>query len=346
MKTKTPISLLALCLLYSGHCFSQSSLYSQSNKETEYNYGVIADQDLATVSEIEKIKYEFRYQERTCIKTIDPNYQTTLDITVDSNGYEEPWMNLAKRFHYDVNGISYYDKQNVLMNTIAYTNEQKARNVELAEQTRESGYHPGLEALPEINGQDKADLESQGYLVQTNTDATITTLVYPSGEKEIFNTQFSSISHEWIDEDGLKNIETRAYEPFGDHKGFLLKLYKREKFLQSENGPCITEVTLIYYSNYKIEDHAGLIDKATDTDRSIMVYPNPNNGIFSVAVTLQENEVITGALISNSITGEIIDVNADHATNFAVDMRTKPSANYVIQIVTNQTTLSTHFFKQ
>lgn len=346
MKTPTVLLPLALCLLYSGQSFSQSSLYSQSNKEIEFNYGVISDDDLPLISEIEKIKYEFRYSERTHMMSIDANYQTTLDITIDSNGYEQPWMNLAKKFHHDVNGVSYYDKQGALMNTIEYTDEQKMVNTELANYARENGYHPGLAAFPVITAEKKLNLENHGYQVTYTPDSATTTLTYPSGEKETYNAQYLTITSEWLDQDGLKNIETAGYEPYQDYKGYIQTLRKHEKFLQSENGPCITEVKLVYYSDYQIQDHAGLINKATKQYRSITVYPNPNDGIFNVLITLPDNETITGTNITNIITGEITPVNPGNRLTFNVNIQNHLPGHYVIQVITTQTTLSTHFFKQ
>lgn len=346
MKPKTLILPLALYLLYSGTGFSQPTLYSQTNKEVEYNYGVIAEDDLNLISEIEKIKYEFRYSERTYSKVIDANYQTTLDIVVDSNGYEQDWMNLAKRFHYDKDGISYYDKQNVLLNTIAYTAEQKARNTEFSEQTKTLGYHPGLSAFPKIDAETKNALEDAGIMVAINNDSTSIALSYPGGEKETYDLLSSTITREWTDQDGHKNRETSAYEPYEENKGFLLVSRQHEKFLQSENGPCITAVRLIYYNNYVITDVAKLIDKATDQFRAIQVYPNPNSGVFSVQVVLPQGESITGTQISNVLTGDVIPQNPDNAGSFSVDIQNRPPGHYVIQVTTTQSSLSAHFFKQ
>lgn len=346
MKTPTVLLPLALCILYSGQSFSQSSLYTQSNKEIEYNYGVIADDDLPLLSDIEKVKYEFRYSERTLVKSIDANYQTTLDITVDSNGYEQPWMNLAKKFHYDANGISYFDKQGTLMNTIAYTDEQVLQNKEFAEYTKENGYHPGIVSFPVIDSETKQEMENQGLKVNVDSDSSITKIIYPTGEKETYNLQTLTVTREWLDDDGLKNIETEGYEPYLNHKGYIRTLSKREKFLHSVNGPCITEVRLVYSTGYSIQDSSGLIDKATKQFRSITVYPNPTSGVFNVQVTLPANEFIIETNISNIVTGDLIPLNPDNATNFSVNIQNQIPGHYVVRIITNQSTLSSHFFKQ
>lgn len=346
MKTPTPILPLVILLLYGVNCFSQSSLYSESHKEKELSYGVIANDDLNIISEIEKIKYEFRYSERSYTKVIDANYQTTLDITIDSNGFEQEWMHLAKRFHYDKDGISYYDKQNVLLNVIAYTEEQQTRNQELSQDIQTYGYHPGISSFPKIDVETKTAFEDAGVAVSIDNDSTLMSLVYSGGEKETYDLMNSSLTREWIDEDGLKNREILNYEPYEDNKGFLLVSRKHERFLQSENGPCITAVRLIYYSNYEITDVAKLIDKATDQYRAINIYPNPNSGIFSVQVILPEGETITGTQITNVLTGETIIQNPDKAKSFSVDIQDHVPGHYVIQVTTTQSSLSSHFFKQ
>jgi hypothetical protein len=346
MKTKTALLPLVLYLLYSTPGFSQLPLYTQSHKEIEYNYGVIADEDLNLISEIEKIKYEFRYSERTLVKTIDADYESSLDLTVDSDGYEQPWMTLAKRFHYDRNGISYYDKSNFVINTVAYDDDQHAQNNQIKENTELNGYHPGLATFPVIDEQTHNQLLASGYRIQTNDDETVTELTAPNGEKDIFNSALLTITHEWTDEDGLKNSETDAYEPYLEYKGYLLRMNKREKFKHSENGPCITEVRLVFYQNYEIADHAGLIDKATKQNRSVTIFPNPNDGIFNVETTMPHNESIIGTMIVNLMTGEILQINSDNAPAFNVNIQNQPSGHYILRVITNQSTLATHFFKQ
>jgi hypothetical protein len=344
MKTPTPFLLLAI--FYCCQCFSQTSSYIQSNREVEYNYGIIADDDLPKISEIEKIKYEFRYLERTVVRTIDQAYHTVLDITIDSNGYEQSWMNLAKRFHYDEKGIACYDKQNKLVNTLSYTERQKSDNAEISTGIKESGFHPGLAAFPYFNKETSADLQSQGVLVETNEDRSLTTLIFPGGEKETYDNQNLSIIRTWYNKDGLKNIETTGYEPYLENRGYLQRIRKRETFLQSVNGPCIIDVKLVYYSDYKIKDGLHLIDKATQQIENIKVYPNPNDGIFNVSVELPRDGAILGTRISNILTGEEFWINKTNEKAFVTDIRNYPAGHYVIQVITNQSSLSAHFFKQ
>lgn len=326
-------------------CFAQNVSYRQSHKEVEYTYGVIADNDFEKISQIEKIKYELRYTERSIVKTIDENFQTEMDITIDSNGHEQPWMNLAKRFRYTNSEIQLFDKKGNQINSIKYTDEQLRDKIEIRDNIRTYGFHPGLVSFPEFTAEMRSTLLSEGIKVTTDNEGN-TIIENGTNEKETYNAHYLTITREWIDKDGYKNKETEGYMPYGEKKGYLLRLSKTEKFIHSVNGPCITEVTLKYYSDYKIQDNANLINKTIGNIETIVIYPNPNNGIFSVAVTLPNQSEILSSSIVNLINGNQYSVNAENSNYFVVSLPDIPSGNYVLKVKTNQSTLSTQFFKQ
>jgi hypothetical protein len=335
-----------LCLAQDNP-YRQEGSYHQSHKEIEYAYGVIADEDLERISEIEKIKYELKYAERSVIKTIDKNMQTTLDITIDSNGYEQPWMNLAKRFTYTNDNIKLFDKNGERMQSIDYTDEQREDNYIIQEDIKENGFHPGLVAFPEFTDEIIEQLRNEGISITNNEDGS-TTIEHEDGETETYNPLYLTITREWKDEEGFKNKETNGYIPYLVNRGYLLRLSKTERFINSVNGPCITEVKLIYYSDYQIQDDARLIDQVTGNIESVAIYPNPNDGIFSVAVKISEetgNQIVETRIV-NLMDGEEFYVNREGQNDFVVEIPDLRAGHYVLRVVTYQSVLSTHFFKQ
>jgi hypothetical protein len=267
-----------LCLAQDNP-YRQEGTYQQSHKEIEYTYGVIADEDLESISEIEKIKYELKYVERSVIKTIDEKMQTTLDVTIDNNGYEQPWMNLAKRFIYTNEKIELFDKIGEQMPSVDYADEQRGDNYIIQEDIRENGFHPGLVAFPDFKDEIIEQLRAEGIMVTSSDDGS-TTIDHGDGETETYNPLYLTIIREWNDKEGFRNKETNGYIPYLVNRGYLLRLSKAERYIHSVNGPCITEVKLIYYSDYQIQDEARLIDRATGNIESVAIYTKPKDGIF------------------------------------------------------------------
>ena len=155
-----------------------------------------------------------------------------------------------------------------------------------------------------------------------------------------------TITKDWTDKEGFKNIETRGYEVYLPNKGYLLKMRKLEKFIHSINGPCITEVQIVLYKDYFIDDPTKLIDKATNTLQTINISPNPNNGLFAVAIQLGNQSTIIKTTITNLLTGESFEVNETNKEVFVVDMTQRPAGHYAIQAITSIGNLTSHFIKQ
>jgi hypothetical protein len=342
MKTLlTPIPVLLSGFL----CMAQTVPYTQSNKEIEYHYGVIADEELSQISDIEKIKYELRYMERTVTKKIDANYDTYLEIVVDSNGYEQPWMELAKRFSYSPSGIDLYDKNNQFMETVPYTSDQSQAKDEIKNNIRTYGFHPGLAEFPDFTDEEMVALNANGLLVQKNADG-ITKIEYPNNTKETYDLNKLTIVREWIDDDGIRSVETNGYEPYGTNQGYLLRIRKTEKFLHSINGPCITEVRVKYFSNYQIADVGHLIDRATNNIDSITIYPNPNDGVFTVHIQTANHTQVLNAVIVNLLTGDEMPIPLGESNTFLINQPDLLPGNYLFRAITNQTVISAQFIKQ
>ena len=325
--------------------YSQS-LYSQSHNEVEYQFGTIDDNDINKLSEIEKIKYEFKQIERKVTQSINEQYAMNMEISILSNTNDQPWMKLAKKFKYTPSNVVLFDENDKVMKTIIYSDDELKSNKAISEDIRQNGYHPGMVTFPKYSEELAKGLLTQGIQVEKNTTESTFKINYEEGSKEIYNEEKLTITKEWKDKDGYKNIETRGYELYQPNKGYLLKMRKFEKFIHSVNGPCITEVQIVLYKDYVINDPLKLIDKATNTLQAINTSPNPNNGIFSVTVQLGNESTILKTRITNLLTGESFDVNESYKETFTVDMTQRPAGHYAIQVITSSGNLTSHFIKQ
>jgi hypothetical protein len=158
--------IIALILFSKNLLIAQNFSYQQTHKEIEYDYGIIDSAGLQKISEIEKIKYELKYTEKTVNRKIDPNGQTVLEVSIDSNGYEKKWMNLAKKFRYDESGMQILDQNNSPVKTIPYSAEQLADRTNQKEQIQSNGFHPGIINFPSFTSQQISQLAAQNIAVQ------------------------------------------------------------------------------------------------------------------------------------------------------------------------------------
>ncbi len=338
------LSTLSIALLLQGVCYGQNILYKQSNKILTYDYGVVDTAGMRKLSEIEKIKYELKFTQQSYSETIDQNYESQIELKVDSNEYEQPWMKLAKRIKYSMAGTELYDDQNALIKLTSYTSDQLANRAERKDEIRDNGFHPGLISFPSFSNADIAKLDSQNVVVSNLPNGEVK-VVY-DGRTTIFNKYKYTVVEEYIDDDGKKNRETKGYEPYMDNKGYLLRIYKKERFVNSVNGPCITETKLCYYNNYVITDNGGLIDKAIRFPETIELYPNPNDGVFTVKVNLNNNVNITSVKVINVLTGVSIPIDYINQKTFLVNLPNLTTGQYVLQVTTSeQKALSYNFFK-
>ena len=339
MKTKL---IIVLILFSKNLLIAQNFSYQQTHKEIEYDYGIIDSAGLQKISEIEKIKYELKYTEKTVNRKIDQTGQTTLEVTIDSNGYQKDWMNLAKKFRYDENGMQILN-QNSTVKTIPYSPEQIAERANQKDQIQSNGFHPGIIGFPEFTSQQITQLATQNIVVQNVSSGVVK--VSFQNQTTTYNKPNLTITREWVDKNGFKNKETAGYESLLNNKGYLLKIRKFEKYINSVNGPCITEVKLTLYLGYTIQDEGHLIDKALNQNESIHIYPNPNDGVFTVNVQLLENSNIVSAKIINILTGHTTILDNATQNTFLVNLPSLETGNYVLQVITNNTTINTHFFK-
>ncbi len=228
------LSTLTIALLLQGVCYGQNILYKQSNKILSYDYGVVDTAGMNKLSEIEKIKYELKFTQQSYSETIDQNYESQIELKVDSNEYEQPWMKLPKRIRYGNVGTELFDENNSLIKSIVNTPDQIASRLERKVEMRENGFHPGLISFPNFSASDIALLDSQNILVSNMPNGEVK--VSFDSRTVIFNKYKFTIVEEFIDDDGKKNRETKGYEPYLENKGYLLRIYKKEKFLNSVNG--------------------------------------------------------------------------------------------------------------
>ncbi len=340
---KCKLLLAALFIQTLG--YGQNIIYQQTNKIVEYDYGIIDTPDLNIVTETEKIKYELKVVEKSYSKTINSDFETEFEVTVDNNEYQKNWMKLAKKFRYTANGIELYSANGTLMKTIVYTPEQIADRYQKKTYIQENGYHPGLVAFPEFTDEAIAQFATQNITVQNLANG-ISKMIWPN-KTITYNKNTYTILTEYTDNEGKKVKETRGYEPYLNNKGYLLKINKTERFTYSVKGPCITEVKLVYYGAYNIQDNGNLINRAMEKPESISIYPNPNDGVFTAAVQLHEGSSIASVQVINVLNGSSTNIDHNNQNTFLVSVPQLPAGQYVLQVITNkQVSLTTNFFKQ
>ncbi len=338
------LSTLSIALLLQGVCYGQNILYKQSNKILTYDYGVVDTAGMRKLSEIEKIKYEMKYVEESFTKTIDQNYETVFEVKIDSNEHQKDWMNLSRKFKYTSAGMEIYGAQNNLKKTIAYTPEQLSARSAMKAAIQENGFHPGIVAFPEFTPQLISQFAAQNISVSNLSNGDVK-MVLPNKVMYINKFKYTIVT-EFTDVDGIKNRETRGYEPIAGGRGYLLKINKNERFIVGRNGQCITETKLIYYTDYAIEDNGKLMDKALGKVEVVKIYPNPNNGVFTVQVDIADNVSISSVKVINVLNGNQLSIDNNAQKTFLVNLPNLTSGQYVLQVVTsNQTVLSSNFFK-
>lgn len=340
MKTKL---FFVLCMMH-GICYAQNVLYRQSHKILEYNYAVVDTADMKRLSELEKIKHELKFVSKTFSKTIYANYESVLELRIDTNEYHEAWMHLPGTYKYTAKGIEVYDQNLMPIEIMPYTErEQQDRDAEQAGMDT-NGYHPGLLSFPDFSDAAIPEFAKQGIVLQ-NLGNEGWKMVFP--EKVVYlNRLKQTIVTEYTDKEGKRNRETRGYEPYGNQMGYLLKVKKHERFLHSVNGPCITETRLSLYTDYMISDEGKLMEKALRKQERLILYPNPNDGVFTVKAELYGNNGINSAKIINVLNGNALAVDVGTQKTFLVNLPNLPSGQYVLQVITtDQKALSVSFFK-
>lgn len=337
-------STLTASLFVHTICFGQATIFKQTNKIMDYQFAVADSVAVRQMSESEKIKYELKYVEKSYTRTINSNFESNIEVKIDSNDFKKDWMTLAKMYRYTQTGIDMIGSDNLVAKSIPYSTEELAFIKEEKADIAEDGFHPGIIAFPTFNAATINLLSAENILVTNMPNGEVK--VKAGGHTTIYNNFKKTIVSDYTDGDGIKCKETLAYEPYGLDKGFLLKIKKLERFVTTNAGQCITETRLTYYSNYEIEDNGNLVNKAMDKKDVVNLYPNPNDGVFTVAVALKDDASIAGVSVIHAITGSRLAVNHNNQSTFLVNLPNLIAGNYVLQIVTNnQRTINTNFIK-
>lgn len=338
------LATLSASLFIHSLCFGQTTLYKQNNKIMEYQFAVADTSAIRLMTESEKIKYELKYVEKSYTRTINSNFESTIEVKIDSNDFKKDWMNLANKYRYTQTGIDMIGSDNTVTKSIPYSADELAFLSEEKAGIEASGFHPGLIAFPTFDAAAINLLSAENVFVTNLPSGEIK--VQNGGSTTLYNAFKKTIVTDYTDGDGVKCKETLGYEPYGNDKGFLLKIKKLERFVVTQAGKCITETRLVYYSNYDISDKGNLVNKAMDKKDVINLYPNPNDGVFTVAASLKDDSNIASVKIIHAITGNQITVNHNNQSTFLVDMPNLTAGNYVLQIITsNQRTINTNFIK-
>lgn len=71
-------------------------------------------------------------------------------------------------------------------------------------------------------------------------------------------------------------------------------------------------------------------------DKTVEVYPNPNNGIFSIDVPAGKTE-----LVVTNINGQVVySTETEQAGKLSIDMSTQPKGVYLLQLTNGETTMT------
>ena len=347
MKSST-LRMIILSIGYLGvtqNLFSQNLLYKDSHKEVEYNYAVIEDGTFDGLSEIEKIKYELKYTETRHSKKILSDYNEETEIIYDSNGYNKDWLKLPQRIIYNQTNIELYGADGNLLNTIGYSNEQKMDITNNRADVEQKGYHPGLAYFPVGSQRFYNKLEEQGvhYVDLGN------------GKFSLLNGDISTtydrekllITTERIDENGNRCKDFAGYVEMENGKGYLQTILKRERYITDERGNCLTEIKLNYFFDYQIDDYAQLIDKSLEEIKeNLVVYPNPNEGSFTLLLHISPDDNINEIRIVNMIDGSVVPVQPEYSEMMTINMPDLSQGYYVVQVITSNSILTRQFIKQ
>ena len=129
-------------------------------------------------------------------------------------------------------------------------------------------------------------------------------------------------------------------------KGFLLKVEKHERYVNLEKGPCLTETKLKVYQQYSFEDAGNLQEKALQKNEKVSLFPNPNNGSFTVSISLRPGVSVQSAQTINLINGQITKVMVNNSKQIEVNQSDLPKGNYNFQIITSENKIiNTSFIK-
>ncbi len=323
---------------------AQTHLYEESHKEIEYNYGVIENNWIDSISEIEKIKYNFRFTEKSVSKSIDNNYHSYEEVILDTISNEQAWMNLSHKFTYSNNEMRIWGRDGVLLKTVPFTEEQIKQEEQMRFDIIDNGFHPGILMFPQLSDSFPDNFSESGITIQKLEPG-----VFKLQTNELtttYNRNNLTIIKEWIDEDGIRNIETLGYAPFGENKGFLLTIEKQEKFKHSEKGICITEVTLRHFHHYQVNDIGNLMLKALQQEESISLSPNPNDGNFNLEIQLAEGNQLLGIEIVRLLNGQTIPVPMyPSQKSFQINKTELLPGQYVVRVKTANSVLTKHFIK-
>lgn len=337
-------STLSASLLVHTICFGQSTLYKQTNKIMEYQFAVADSAAIRQMSESEKIKFELKYVEKSYTRTINNQFESSIEVKIDSNDFKKGWMKLPTKYRYTQSGIDMIGSDNLVTKTLPYTADELAFITDEKAGMEEKGFHPGIVSFPSFDAATIQLLSSENIMVSNLPTGEIK--VRNGSTSTIYNTFKRTIVTEYTDGDGIKCKETLGYEPLGTDKGFLLKIKKLERFVTTNAGKCITETRLTYYTDYAISDPGNLLNKAVGRKDVVNLFPNPNDGVFTVKVSLKDDANIASVKIINALNGNPITVNHNNQQTFLVDMPNLAAGNYVLQIISsNQRIINTNFIK-
>jgi hypothetical protein len=76
------------------------------------------------------------------------------------------------------------------------------------------------------------------------------------------------------------------------------------------------------------------------------MYPNPNDGVFTVAADLNNDVTITSVKVVSVQSGAVTNIDFGNQKTFLVNLPNLATGNYVLQVITSkQKSLTANFFK-
>lgn len=335
------INLLLVTALKGQNYFLQ-----ESHSEAKYNYVLMDSSLLGQLTEIEKIKYELTFEEKSIKTIVKDNFYTNKEITYDSISNHKDWLKRPKKILFTEFDYKLFDTDGQVIKTVNFDEQQASAATVEATEIKDLGFHPGLAFFP-IWNDNIANVLNNSNVPYQNLGLGAFSVTPTPGYKNTYNRNNLEITTEWLDESGQPWVETTGYFELDNAGGFLPLFSKKETTITTTNGLCITAVELVYFFDYIIIDPGQLMKKNLSlVSEYITVSPNPNNGHFKLSIQLAPSSQLLEVKLVNLVTGISTIIPNGNGSEIMVDLPDLPAGNYAILVTTNNKIISKQFIKQ
>lgn len=336
---------IPLLLLLPIKVFGQSSpLFEYSYKESVYHFGAVSNHAFDSLTDAEKIRWNLRTTEKTVTKRMDETYHLATDIRYDSISNYPEWMTVPYRVEIRSDQIQSFDKNGNVISSQPTTPEKQQTDQMLSEEWKLHGFHPGLSSFPLFTNADLEQLNEQGLTATRHPDGVVELQNADIHELIDFKNKF--IQNIYVNSNGQSITVSRYYEAWGNN-GFVLKIEKTEKTVNSEKGPCVRETDLHYFKDYTIVDNANLMTRDGNSEEKMELFPNPTDGHMQVYIKLAPENHAEQILIIHPITGQV-EKTIPIADNdmILLDVSDVSNGQHLLRLINTSSTKNAFFIKQ